>query len=306
MTLSRSWTAPVLTLLTLAGTVGAILDSSHRTAFVVFTVAAIVASMGLFMVQRFLRRTLDWRLSAPVLVGITALAAGSTVRAYGFETAATFAVLAVITYFFGRRERRLSAAAEATSSMSLQIMSAFLTFVATAGGTYAAPIVLIAATIWLLVWMPPRTRRVHDQDSLRLARSSQEVSAYLLDQRHLPLWYPGYVSSELVDGHDLGVGATFRQVIEPRGHAMEAFVTVDEYEPGRRICSHVLQAPGHGRSCYALSPDGSGTIAAYDFDLEEPYSLALIGGVFFLGDALRKVRAQRRQAFDKLKAILEA
>jgi hypothetical protein len=87
---------------------------------------------------------------------------------------------------------------------------------------------------------------------------------------------------------------------------MEAFVTVDEYEPGRRLCTHVMQAPGHGRSCYSFSPEGPGTVAAYEFDIEQPYPGALLGRVVFQGDALNKVRAQRRQAFDKLKSILEA
>jgi preprotein translocase subunit YajC len=298
--------APALTLLTLAGAVGVILDTSHRTALLVFTAVVVVASMLVFIAQRILKRPLDWRLSAPLLLGVAALAAESTVRSYGFQIAAIFAVMAVLTYFFGRRERRLAAAAEANSSASLQIAAAFVAFVAAAGGTYAAPVVLIAATVWLLVWMPSRTRRVHDQDILRVARTPEEVSAYLLDQRHLPLWYPGYVSSELLNGHDLSVGATFRQVVRPRGHAMEGFVTVDEYEPGRRICSHVIQTPGHGRSCYSFTPDGSGTIPTYDFDMEQPYPPALIGGVAFLGDALRKMRAQRRQAFDQLKSVLEA
>jgi hypothetical protein len=114
------------------------------------------------------------------------------------------------------------------------------------------------------------------------------------------------VSSELVEGQDLGVGATFRQVVQLRGHAMEALTTVDEYEPGRRLCSHVIQAPGHGRSCYSFSPEGSGTVATYDFDFEQPYPGALLGSVMFLGGGLRKVRAQRSHAFDKLKSILEA
>jgi len=306
MPLSSPWTAPVLTLLTLAGALGAILDSNHRTAFVVFTTAVVLASLGLFTAQRILKRDLDWRLAAPLLLGTTALAAESSSTTYGLEMAGIFVVLAVTTYFLGRRERRLAAAAQATSSASLQIMAALLAFVGTTGGTYVAPVLLIAATVWLLIWMPSRTRRFRDQESLHLARSPEEVSAYLLDQRHLPLWFPGYVSSELLDGKDPGVGATYRQVIQPRGRALEAHVMIDEYERGHRLCTHVMEVPGRGRGCYSFSSEGGGTAATYDFDGELPYAGALIGSVLFAAEAQRKMRTQRRQAFDKLKSILEA
>jgi hypothetical protein len=295
--------APVLTLLTLGATLGVVIDPNHRFAFVVVTLVIVAVSVAMAIRDRIRKRSPDWRLAAPLLLGWTALAA---VSFRSLETPVLLLALATLTYFLGRRERRLAAAAEATSSAALQIVAAFLGFLGAIGGTRMAPILLIAAAIWLLLWMPQRTRRVHEQDIFHVARTPEEVSAYLLDQRHLPLWYPGYVSSELQDGKDLGVGATFRQVVQPRGRPMEAFVVVDEYESGRRLCARVTQAPGGGRSCYSFSPEAGGTVAAYEFDVEQPYPSALIGSTFFVGDALRKVRAQRRQAFDKLKSILEA
>jgi hypothetical protein len=289
--------------LTLGATLGMLFDATHRAAFVVVTCVIVASTFAIAIRDRIRKRSPDWRLVAPWLLGWTALASESF---RSFEAPVLLLVLAVVTYFLGRREHSLTAAAEATSAASLQIVAAFLGFLGAIGGTRMAPLLLIAASIWLLVWMPSRTRQVHDQDTLQIASPPNEVSAYLLDQRHLPLWYPGYVSSELLDGHELGVGATFHQVVAPRGHVMEAFVTVDEYEPGRRLCTHVMQAPGHGRSCYSFSPEGPGTVAAYEFDIEQPYPGALLGRVVFQGDALNKVRAQRRQAFDKLKSILEA
>jgi hypothetical protein len=303
VTVSSSWLAPALTLLTLATTLGVHFDSNHRLAFVIVTVVIVAVTFAIALVDRMNKRSPDWRLVAPLLLAWTALASESF---RSFEAPLLLLALAVVTYFLGRRQGRLAAAAEATSAASFQILAGFLGFLGAIGGRPMAPVLLIVATIWLLVWMPSRTRRVHDQDTLHISRPPKDVSAYLLDQRHIPLWYPGYVSSELLEGHDLGVGATFRQVVDPRGHAMEALTRVDEYEPGRRLCSHVIQAPGHGRSCYSFSSEGSGTVAIYDFDIEQPYPGALLGSVMFLGDALRKVRAQRRQAFDKLKSILEA
>jgi hypothetical protein len=298
-----SWPAPALTLLTVATTLGAHFDSNHRPAFVIVTFVIVAVTFAIALGDRVRKRSPDWRLIAPLLLGWTALAS-ETFRS--FEAPLLLLVLAAVTYYLGRRERRLAAAAEATSAVSLEIIAGFLAVLGAIGGSRMAPVLLIAAAIWLLLWMPSRTRRVHDQDTLHISRSPSDVSAYLLDQRHLPLWYPGYVSSELLEGHDLGVGATFRQVVKPRGQALEALTTVDEYEPGRRLCSHVMQAPGHGRSCYSFSADGPGTVAVYDFDIEQPYPGALLGSVMFLGDTLRKVRAQRRHAFDKLKSIVEA
>jgi hypothetical protein len=300
---SGTWLAPALTLLTLGTTLGAHFDSNHRIAFVVVTVAIVAATFTVALSDRMSKRSPDWRLVAPLLLGWIALASESF---RSFEAPLLLLALAAVTYFLGRRERRLAAAAEATSAASFQILAGFLGFLGAVGGPRLAPVLLIAAAIWLLAWMPSMTRRVHDQDTFHISRAPAEVSAYLLDQRHLPLWYPGYVSSELLEGHDLGVGATFRQVVEPRGRAMEALTTVDEYQPGRRLCSHVMQSPGHGRSCYSFSAEGSGTVATYDFDMEQPYPGALLGSVLFLGDAMRKVRVLRRRAFDKLKSILEA
>ena len=303
MTVSSSRLAPVLTLLTLGTTLGVHFDSNHRVAFVVVTGLIVVGTFALASADRMNKRSPDWRLVAPLLLAWTSLASES-IRS--FEAPLLLVALAAVTYFLGRRQRRLAAAAEATSAASFQILAAFLGFLGAIGGRPLAPVLLIVAAIWLLVWMPSRARRVHDQDTLHISRPPADVSAYLLDQRHLPLWYPGYMSSELLEGHDLGVGATFRQVVHPGGHAVEALTTVDEYEPGRRLCSHVMHSPGHGRSCYSFSEDGRGTVATYDFEMEQPYPGALVGSVMFLGDALRKVRVQRRQAFDKLKSILEA
>lgn len=303
MTRSSSWPAPVLTLLTLAATLGVVFDSKHRTAFVVGIWVLILGSFALFVGQRILRRAPDWRLIAPYLVGVTALAA---MTSYGLETAVGIALLAVVTYYFGTRERRAAAAAEATSSTALHVISALLAFFAALGGQRLAPAWLIAAAIWALVWMPASNRRLYDEDTLQIARRPEQVSAYLLDQRHLPLWYPSYISSELVNGQEPGVGATFRQVVEFRHRQVEALVMVDEYEPGRRLCTHVTQVPGRGHSCYSFSPDGGVTKATYTYEGEQPYPGALIGSMLFAGGALRRVRERRHEAFEKLKSILEA
>jgi Polyketide cyclase / dehydrase and lipid transport len=293
----------VLTLLALAGTLGATLDTKHRTAWAVGAGIVAAGSMALFVGQRILRRDSDWRLAAPLLLGVTALYA---LTSHDVEPAAAFAVLAVVTYIAATRERRIAAAAEGTSAAALFIIAALLSFFASIGGVLLAPAWLVAATIWTLAWMPSRTRRIRDQDTLHIARPPEEVSAYLLDQRHLLHWYPSYVGSELLDGHDLGAGAIFRQVVEIRGRPKVALVMVDEYEPGRRLCTHVMQVPGRGNSCYSFASEGGGTAATYEFDGEQPYPGALIGSMLFVGGALRTVRAHRREAFDRLKSILEA
>jgi hypothetical protein len=300
---SSPWLAPALTLLTVGATFGAIFDSNHRTTFVIVTCVIVAATFAMAVRDRILKRSPDFRLAAPALLSLTALAAESF---HNLETPGLVLLTAVLTYFFGRRSRTAAGVAEAAAAVSLAIVGSFLTFLAIIGGTRMAPILLIATTIWLVVWMPSRTRRVHDQDTLHVARSPDEVSAFLLDQRHLPLWYPGYVSSELEPDSELGVGATFRQIVEVRDQPMEAYVLVDEYEPGRRLCTRVIQAPGNARGCYTFSAEPGGTVAIYEYDGEQLYPTALIGGRLFVWDAISKVRTQRSHAFDKLKSILEA
>jgi hypothetical protein len=60
------------------------------------------------------------------------------------------------------------------------------------------------------------------------------------------------------------------------------------------------------RGCYAFSAEPGGTVATYEYDGEQLYPTALIGGRLFVWDAISKIRTQRRHAFNKLKSILEA
>src|ERR1700674_3089814 len=112
MTPSSSWLAPVLTLLTLAATLGVILDSNHRAAWAVGASIIVAITFALSIRQRVLKRPLDWTLSAPSLLGLTGRAAESFTR---LETPVLLLVTSVLTYFFGRRERTIAGAAEGTA-----------------------------------------------------------------------------------------------------------------------------------------------------------------------------------------------
>jgi hypothetical protein len=297
------WLAPLLTLLSLGAALAAALDS-QRTA--VYTIAATViaaGSLAVFLRERQRRPDADWSLTAPAMLELTLL---SAVTPVGLGIGALLVLAAAAVFGWGARQRDLSVFAEATSAGAWLATAAGLALVAAIGGAHGAVVWLPVVALWLLVWMPSATRSIHHQHTVHVRRPRDELSAYLMDQRNLPAWYPGYESCELLDGHQLGKGATFRQVINLRGRRREARVTVDDYEPGQRLRTSVVDEPRRASGSYTFLADEDGTQAVYEVQGEQSYPTALTGSMLVIRATLRRVTAQRQAAFDNLKAVLEA
>jgi hypothetical protein len=300
---SAPWLAGALTLLTLVAAMTGALEPGSRTEFGGAVLLVAAASGALFARGRSRQGFGDWRFLAPAALAITFLAAETGA---GLVLVAVLLISALVSYQWMVRGRDLAAVSEASSATALLTTCAGLAALGWFGKPLAAPVVIPLAAIWLLVWMHPRTRQIRDPFPFHVACPAEKLSAYLVDQRNLVAWYPGYKTSELEEGHDLGEGAVFRQVIEFRGHPQSARVVVDEYAAGKRLSTHVIDVPGRGASRYTFTESGGGTDAVYEFLGDQSYATALTGTMLLIGGTLRKLRAQRQGAFDSLRAILEA
>lgn len=300
---STPWLAAALTLVTLAAAVAGALDNGGRAVYGGAVLLIAAASAALFARGRSWQGFGDWRFWAPAVLGLMFFSAETGA---GILIVAALLLLALLAYRGMVRGPDLRTVAEASSATAMLTTAAGLAALGSFGRPLFAPVFLPLAAIWLLVWMPQRTRQIREPFPFHVACPPEKLSAYLVDQRNLVAWYPGYKSSDLQQGHDLGQGAVFRQVIEFRGRSQSASVVVDEYVAGRRLCSHVIDVPGRGASCYTFSESGGGTDAVYEFMGEQSYATALTGTMLLMGGTLRKLRAQRQGAFDRLRSILEA
>lgn len=300
---SAPWLAAALTLLTFAAAMAGALEPGSRTVYGGAVLVVAAASAALFAHERSRHGFGDWRFCAPAVFAVMFLAAETGT---GILIVAVMLLSALVSYRWMIRGTDLGTVAEASSATAMLTIAAGLAAMGAVGGPLIAPALLPLGAIWLLVWMPQRTRQIREPFPFHIACPPEKLSAYLVDQRNLVAWYPGYKSSELQEGHDLGQGAVFRQVIEFRGRSQFASVVVDEYVAGRRLCTHVIDVPGRGASCYTFSDGGGGTDAVYEYMGEQSYATALTGTMLLLGGTLRKLREQRQGAFDRLRSILEA
>ncbi len=304
MTRATPMIAAAATLVVLAAGLAAVFDSSRTIHYLAAAILIAALPCALF-IRQFARGTdPDWRLTAPALLVVCLL---SLARGLGLFFAAGVFLAGAAMFRLAPRQRMLGAASQFTAAALLMTTAGGIGLIGwvVGAGHQSVAVFLAAVAAWLLLWMPPRIRRINDRQAVDIRRPPEEVSAYLLDQRNLVAWYPGYVSSELVGGPGPRKGSVFRQAIGFRGRAQEGRVIVDEYEPGRRLCTRLLDVPGRGGSCYTFAPENGGTAAVYEYIGEQLYPSALVGSMLFMSRALSRVRVQRQNAFEKLKAILE-
>lgn len=300
---SAPWFAAALTVLTLTSGLGTVLAPDSRTAFTAAAVLTVGISAALFVRGRSRDGFGDWRFCAPAVLGVMVLSAQTPV---GLVIVTVLLLFALVSYRLMVRRPDLGAVADASSATALLTTAACLAALGLIGGPRGLPVLLPVAAIWLLAWMPLRMRQIREPFAFHVACPPEKLSAYLVDQRNLVAWFPGYTRCELLDGHDPGQGAVFRQVIELRGRTQVASVVVDEYEAGHRLCTHLIGVPGRGGSCYAFTAAVDGTDAVYEYSGEQSYATSLTGTMLMLRGTLGKLRVQRQEAFGKLRSILEA
>lgn len=141
---------------------------------------------------------------------------------------------------------------------------------------------------------------IHFTIHIEIARTPQEVFAYLADLENTPQWNPAIVRTRKASPGDTRVGTRYAQERSSPRPESES-LTVAEFDPERRltVVGHLASMPA--RVSYVLSPTDSGTSLTNTVELDPPGARGLVGRAFS-----RQISASVAENLGRLKARLEA
>jgi carbon monoxide dehydrogenase subunit G len=136
--------------------------------------------------------------------------------------------------------------------------------------------------------------------SIEIARTPDEVFAFLTDVSNLTDWQSGVHSALIAGGGEPRAGA---RIVESRhllGRELETTLDIAEYEPPRLFVLRALDSPVPFTVRHELAPAASGTLLAVVGEGDA----GLLPG-FAAGIMARRAEKQFRKDFERLKRILE-
>jgi uncharacterized protein YndB with AHSA1/START domain len=137
-----------------------------------------------------------------------------------------------------------------------------------------------------------------------IARSPEEVFAYITTPAHWPEWHPSSLAVAGATDHSLRVGEEVTEAIQVAGWRSKAHWTVREREEPRRwVIFGTVVGGGTGTITYMLTPQASGTLFEREFayEMSNPLLERLDRLVF-----RRRIESESTNALRRLKQRLEA
>jgi carbon monoxide dehydrogenase subunit G len=141
--------------------------------------------------------------------------------------------------------------------------------------------------------------RVRAEVVVEIARSPEDVFAYLIDVANLPVWQSGVHSAEL-EGEP-HAGARIRESRHMLGRELQTTLEIEEYEPSRLFTLRALDSPVPFTVRHELEPSGGGTRLTVTGEGDA----GLLPG-FAAGIMARRARRQLQTDFERLKRLLES
>jgi hypothetical protein len=102
--------------------------------------------------------------------------------------------------------------------------------------------------------------------SIRIARPATEVFAFLGDFTHLPLWNYYLIETRSEEPGPARVGMRYTQRRKTDSQRFE----IVEWEEGRLVTIQLMPPTRPVRICFALQPDGAGTLLTDRWTLRTP------------------------------------
>jgi carbon monoxide dehydrogenase subunit G len=143
-------------------------------------------------------------------------------------------------------------------------------------------------------------RGVRAELTIEVARTPDEVFAYLTNVDNLPAWQSGVRSAQLEDG-ELRVGARIRESRHMLGRELTTTLEVTEYDPPRVFSLRAVDSPVPFIVRHELEADGGSTILT----VTGIGDAGLLPG-FAAGVMARRAQKQFRNDFERLKRVIEA
>lgn len=139
------------------------------------------------------------------------------------------------------------------------------------------------------------------QASVDIARSPEEVFAFVSDVRNDPQWHTDILDAQLTEGGSISDGAVFAVKFTPFMGQSEGTVTVSEFEPPRRIVLKGRMGKMLPTVTLTVEPQSGGARFTRRVDMQPP-------GVMRLMTPLMKGMFRKRNAgfTANLKRVLEA
>jgi carbon monoxide dehydrogenase subunit G len=139
---------------------------------------------------------------------------------------------------------------------------------------------------------------VHAEVVVEIARSPEEVFAYLTDVSNLPAWQSGVHSASL-DGEPRA-GARIHESRHMLGRELHTTLEIEAYEAPRLFSLRALDSPVPFTVRHELEPSGGGTRLTVTGEGDA----GLLPG-FAAGIMARRAEKQFRKDFERLKRLLE-
>jgi carbon monoxide dehydrogenase subunit G len=134
---------------------------------------------------------------------------------------------------------------------------------------------------------------------VEIARTPEEVFAYLTDVSNLPSWQSG-VHSATLDG-ELQAGARFVESRHMLGRELRTTIEIEGYEPPHLFALRAVDSPVPFRVHHELEPSGGGTRLTVTGEGDA----GLLPG-FAAGIMAKRAEKQFRKDFERLKRLLES
>ena len=137
--------------------------------------------------------------------------------------------------------------------------------------------------------------------TIEIARSPEQVFAYLTDVANLTEWQSGVRAAELVGGGEPRAGARISEARHLLGRELQTTLEIAEYAPPRLFVLRALDSPVPFSVRHELVPGGAGT----RLTVVGEGDAGLLPG-FAAGLMARRAEKQFRKDFERLKELLEA
>jgi carbon monoxide dehydrogenase subunit G len=137
--------------------------------------------------------------------------------------------------------------------------------------------------------------------SIEVARTPDDVFAYLTDVANLPAWQSGVHVAQIEDAGEPRVGARIRESRHMLGRELDTTLEITEYDAPRLFSLRALDSPVPFVVRHELEPSGDGT----RLTVTGIGDAGLLPG-FAAGIMARRAEKQFRKDFERLKKLLEA
>ncbi len=137
--------------------------------------------------------------------------------------------------------------------------------------------------------------------TIEVARTPEDVFAYLTDVSNLPAWQSGVRTAQIEDAGPPRVGARIRESRHLLGRELNTTLEITEYDPPHVFSIRALDSPVPFSIRHELEASGDRTLLIVT-GVGDP---GLLPG-FAAGIMARRAEKQFRKDFDRLKKLLQS